>query len=550
MEPRLRGGLRALLALLVPVLAAAAASAQLSPGPLSAPHEFLEGSSQCLKCHSAGRGVDPDACLSCHQILRRRVSAGEGLHASPGYADCKTCHIDHQGREFELVWWGEAGRAAFDHDLTGWSLLGAHSALECRQCHEPGKIGETQALEAQGKDLSRTFLGLNGDRCTACHEDPHGGSVGDRCESCHTVEAWRPAAAFDHSTTSFPLTGLHATVGCVECHRAATGASPSFSVEGRDCRDCHRDPHDDRFGRTCADCHGTSGWRRVTLTGFDHDRTRYPLRGRHRDVACEGCHRPGAPRRGLSFGACSDCHRDPHEGQFRDREDGGRCESCHDVRGFVPSSFGMARHRESSFPLTGAHQAVPCVACHQERLAALPPAGRGGRFDFPDQRCRTCHGDPHRGEADLVVEAEGCTGCHEVGSWLRVSFDHSRTAFRLEGRHATIDCRSCHPTVEADGPGETIRMRGLSAACSACHADPHAGQFADTSGATDCRRCHDVEQWPRTSFDHDRDAAFPLRGAHESVPCESCHRILRDETGREHLQFRPLPTACADCHAD
>lgn len=531
------------------VLAASAASAQLSPGPLAAPHAHLEGSAQCLQCHSAGRGVDPDACLSCHRPLARRVAAREGLHANPEYADCKTCHIEHHGRDFDLVWWGEQGRDAFDHGLTGWSLRGAHARLECRQCHEPGKIRAPEALRAQGKDLSRTFLGLSGERCAECHADPHGGTVGERCESCHSVEGWKPAQGFDHSTTEFPLTGRHRDVDCAGCHREAAAERPGFAVAGLACRDCHRDPHEGRFGAACTDCHSTAAWRRVALAGFDHDRTRYPLRGSHRTVACEGCHRPGAPRRGLAFGRCSDCHRDPHAGQFGDRPDGGRCESCHDLGGFVPSSFGMARHQESDFPLTGAHQAVPCLACHREALARLPAAGPGGRFRFPDTGCLTCHGDPHRGEAARFVEAEGCTACHGVDTWSRVSFDHARTEFPLEGEHARIDCRSCHRTVDVGTAAERIRMLGLSTACSGCHADPHGGQFAGPEGATDCRRCHDVDGWERPRFDHDRDTAFALRGAHEKVPCESCHRTATDAEGRPYLVFRPLPTDCAGCHS-
>lgn len=532
------------------VLCATAAGAQLSPGPLSQPHAHLEGSAQCLECHSAGRGVDPEACLSCHRALRERVAAGEGLHARPEYGDCKTCHIDHHGRDFELVWWGEEGRDAFDHSLTGWPLDGAHASVDCRRCHEPGKIRSAEALRAQGKDLERTFLGLGGEACVECHADPHGGTVGELCESCHTVEAWRPAGGFDHATTRFPLTGGHREVGCAECHReAAREESPSFAVAGLACRDCHRDPHDGRFGGACADCHSTAGWRSVELDGFDHERTRYPLRGRHRTVACEQCHRPGVPRRGLAFGACSDCHRDPHDGQFRNRPDGGRCDSCHDLEGFVPSGFGMTQHQESSFPLTGAHQAVPCLACHQEALARLPAPGPGGRFRFADTDCITCHGDPHRGEADRFVVAEGCTTCHDVDAWSRIAFDHGRTDFPLAGRHEGLECRSCHPTVDVGGPQERIRMRDLATECAACHADPHGGQFAEPDGRTACERCHGVDGWQRTSFDHDRETAFPLRGAHERVPCASCHPTATDAEGRPYLVFRPLPTDCAGCHS-
>jgi hypothetical protein len=374
--------------------------------------------------------------------------------------------------------------------------------------------------------------------------------VGADCESCHSQASWRPAAGFDHSTTAFPLTGRHRDIDCVACHRdAATEESPSFTAAGMACSDCHRDPHQGRFGVACGDCHVTAGWGTVELAGFDHDRTRYPLRGRHRAVVCEQCHRRGTPHRGLAFSACSDCHADPHRGQLRDKADGGRCEACHDLQGFVPSTFGMTRHQESAFPLRGAHQAVPCVACHLGPLAGMPTAGKGGRFDFPATDCLTCHGDPHRGEAARFVDAAGCPACHETASWRHVTFDHGLTAFPLEGEHEGLECGACHSTLDAGRPEERLRMRGLVAECAACHDDPHGGQLAGPNGRTACDRCHAVTGWQGPDWSHDRDTSFPLRGAHERVQCASCHPTATDAAGREYLRFRPLPTDCAGCHA-
>ncbi|MEZ4951389.1 MAG: hypothetical protein R2784_18675 [Saprospiraceae bacterium] len=31
-----------------------------------------------------------------------------------------------------------------------------------------------------------------------------------------------------------------------------------------------------------------------------------------------------------------------------------------------------------------------------------------------------------------------------LGNWSASNFDHSTTAFPLEGRHAEIDCKDCH----------------------------------------------------------------------------------------------------------
>ncbi len=83
------------------------AAGQLSPGKLSQAHAALDSSGGCLECHRTGRGVDPGRCLSCHDLLSERIVAGAGLHARVDRERCESCHIEHHGRDFDLVWWGE-----------------------------------------------------------------------------------------------------------------------------------------------------------------------------------------------------------------------------------------------------------------------------------------------------------------------------------------------------------------------------------------------------------------------------------------------------------
>ena len=45
------------------------AFAQVSPGPLAAPHAAFEGTTQCLQCHAtrgSKAGMD-EKCLACHE---------------------------------------------------------------------------------------------------------------------------------------------------------------------------------------------------------------------------------------------------------------------------------------------------------------------------------------------------------------------------------------------------------------------------------------------------------------------------------------------------
>jgi len=546
------------------VLAGAPASAQISPGPLSRPHAELEGSTRCAACHDPGRGVAASKCLGCHKALSARISAGQGLHARSEYRDCKTCHVEHQGVDYELVWWGKAGRGAFDHRQTGHALEGAHTSLDCRRCHKASLNRQKESLAASHVDLERTYLGL-GTTCVSCHADPHRGQLAGReCVSCHSQAAWRPAAGFDHAKTRFPLTGLHTSVACAKCHKsppAAAGATvreASFkNVAGRECASCHSDVHRARLGTACASCHSTAGWRRLERTDFDHARTGYPLEGQHRTVACDKCHGNRLTKQ-LAYKRCTDCHRDVHLGQLAARADGGACESCHDVQGFTPARFGIDEHQKTTYPLTGAHLAVACNSCHAtasaEELRRTPglkvPAGatgRGPRLRFASTRCAACHRDVHQGDLDRWVKAGGCESCHTGESWRHAKFDHASTRFALVAGHARAACGECHKKVEVGTPRERVGFAGTPLACDRCHGDPHRGQFQKTGSPASCERCHAKATLKATLFDHARDSAWPLDGAHARVACKSCHRS-ESRDGVTFVHYKPLPKTCSGCH--
>ena len=620
-------------------LAASPLAAQLSPGPLSSPHASLEGSANCLQCHAPGRGVSAAKCLDCHTALKQRIAARQGLHARPGHQTCETCHNEHHGRKFELVYWGKAGMASFDHQQTGLPLAGAHAAQGCRKCHRPELIRNPQPLRSGRANPSRTFLGLSpgclschrdehrgqfgttgclnchtmaswqkrtfdhaktsfpltgrhqsvpcaschpsksdvklvadpnrefaifkGVRhagCSDCHQDPHKGTFGATCQQCHSTAGWKQGARanFDHSRTGFPLTGQHRQVACASCHktRDAAGAVTFQKMAYSRCTDCHKDPHQGRFGANCQQCHSTAGWRTGAVrSGFDHDKTRFPLRGEHREVACQSCHGPGKPLRIAKLDRCADCHRDPHLGQFASRPGGIACESCHTVAGFSPSTFTLQQHQKARYPLEGAHLAVPCIACHRQvPVGELPksilekaPPNRPARliqFRFASTGCAACHGDPHQGEVNRFVSQGGCETCHSLESFARVVFDHDRTRFPLEGGHQRVACRSCH--AGRDVAGARVRFQGTPTACTSCHGDPHDGQFARASPPLQCAQCHSVLGWSRVAFDHDR-ARFKLEGAHRALACGACHKT-EIRAGRRVVRFKPLPVTCEGCH--
>ncbi len=537
--------------------------AQLSPGKLHKTHAFIEGLKNCTQCHSAGNRVTPEKCLVCHTLLKKRIAAGRGLHAQPDHQQCGVCHGEHYGREFELIRWTEK-QENFDHDLAGYSLEGAHAKVKCRDCHRAENIPEKASLIVKKKDLNRTFLGLSR-ACASCHEDEHRGQLDLNCAPCHDLNRWIPAPGFDHNATQYPLTGRHAEVACKDCHTTVTDnrfpGNPSYlqysGVDFELCVSCHADVHRGRLGVDCERCHSTNGWNDISMKRFDHAKTRFPLRGKHRLLRCESCHKPGRPHRGIPFERCTDCHSDFHRGQFTQRASKGACEACHTEAGFSPSTFTIADHETAKFPLKGAHLAVACFVCHTggpQNSARDRSMLKINRFVIEAVKCQDCHRDPHFGEVDRFVNIGGCEYCHRVDSWQEIVFDHSQNRFSLEGRHAEIRCGACHQPTAVGTPRERIQFVRMLMNCRDCHEDQHFGQFAQavqtTAGlisATDCSRCHTPARWQPDKFDHNRDSRFSLVGMHENVPCKSCHQTVQREEN-SFVLFKPMEMACSACH--
>ncbi len=558
-------------ALLCVLLSASTASAQISPGALSRPHQELDGSGDCLSCHRTGEGVARQLCLDCHKALATRIEASLGLHAQAGYDACQTCHIEHHGRDFELIWWGKAGVEAFDHGLTSFPLEGAHAASNCRDCHRAERIVDKTVLESEGVDLARTFLGLSA-TCLGCHFDEHRGQVEpDGCFDCHTADAWSPATAFDHDLTAYPLRGSHRTAECRGCHQTRSADEPSpldggldfldFAVaEFAECTACHQDEHGGRLGSACHECHSPLGWSHFDARRFDHNLTAFPLEGAHAAVTCQACHPPGAGLRVERFSACTDCHADPHLRQFESAED---CSDCHTIDGFLPTTYSIAAHQESGYVLAGAHLATPCDACHAEAPSnSLLPSGEFGspgwalpaplpalthQFRFESTACKDCHLDPHQGEVNSWIEATGCEGCHQLESWRLVTFDHDQTALPLRGGHSVLACAECHAAT-GDKSTTGVTLNQAQAACLTCHDDPHDRQFATATANNRCASCHAFDDWTAPLFDHDRDAAFALQGAHRGVSCEACHPAEERDDGLL-IRYRPLGSSCESCHS-
>lgn len=466
-----------LIAVLSSGLVAATAppiAAQISPGELSTPHASLEGVSNCTKCHDLGSGPSTKKCLDCHKEIAAGIDNKSGYHhqtVNVGKKECFDCHSEHAGRNFRLVHWPN-GIDDFDHDLTGYGLEGKHSTLKCRNCHKSDLIRADLSRFGDQVDASRTFLGL-GTSCLDCHVNEHRGQLAENCIGCHTNDHWKPAKAIDHSKTAYPLTGKHQALLCAACHPTieqrdeAWPGSDSFvrykGLSYTNCTPCHKDVHKGNYGLVCASCHNTSGWFDIPEGKFDHTKTRFPLVGLHARLACAKCHKPNVKKAPLAHERCTDCHEDSHRGQFAQRPDGGACEGCHSVNGFVPSLFTAAKHSSSRFALEGAHLAQPCVACH--RVEQGPDGIEYRRYAIDHSKCTSCHQDIHFGQ----FEENKCAGCHSVREWREVAFDHDRDSkYKLEGEHKKLKCGGCHVNITENG-NTFIRYKPIDPACKTCH---------------------------------------------------------------------------------
>jgi hypothetical protein len=239
----------------------------------------------CAFCHVerkwTGIGL---TCRSCH--------ANVDPHGNQFKGDCAACHV--------ATGWKDI---TFDHATTRFKLVLAHAKPACAACHPSGKFVGTPVS------------------CIACHakDDRHKGAFGKDCAACHKATTWADVT-FDHSKSSFPLTGAHRSVNCQACHKGNV-----FKGTPTACSSCHAKPssHGSGFGNNCGSCHSTKAWRPASFNG-PHP---FPMRHGGAGGVCARCH-PSS----LTSYSCARCH----------------------------SNASMSgRHREvSGFSLSG------CVRCH------------------------------------------------------------------------------------------------------------------------------------------------------------------------------------------
>jgi hypothetical protein len=346
----------------------------------------------CSKCHLNDDFKAQLTFANCNDCHKPDPHTGQ-FEARAKKGECAECH--------NLEGWKPSLFGVKEHDSSRYALKGKHIKVDCAKCHIPA-----------GKD---TIYKVKFEQCTDCHKDPHDNQFAkapysNRCEPCHTVQDFHRTTftVAKHRDTRFVLTGAHSAVACGDCHKVGgagrTDKVLPFHWEDQTCTACHKDPHkgefNDRMAKKrangtplgCEACHTVKSW--ADINGFDHSKTKFPLLGAHRTVACADCHKPTTAYESRFKGTpqeCEACHNDAHDGQFLAKDSKTHCGDCHNAQRWVPSTFD---HDRTHMPLTGGHAHVPCAKCHiqTKRLAQKVIV----IYKNTPVKCVDCHGKDER----------------------------------------------------------------------------------------------------------------------------------------------------------
>jgi len=310
---------------------------------------------------------------------------------------CSDCHS-------EEGWKPLRKDLKFDHSTTGFVLAGAHSRVNCIDCHKYNASGQLIFSEVNKS-------------CSSCHFDRHSGSLGQNCEGCHSFETWRLSdVILRHRRARFPLFGSHASLNCNECH-LRDGVFKVFGIP-TECVSCHRDRYFEvkdpnhvelNFGMKCENCHSirASSWRGEV--GF-HSRTGFPLTGAHASVKCNECHVNGQYK-GLSAD-CYPCHQADYERAVNPNHSvlnfPTACAQCHTTQSWKPAPgfdhdgryfrIYSGKHNRRWGACTDCHydvnnyQVFSCLNCHEHRQSKMDSEHRNvSGYRYESQACYSCH---------------------------------------------------------------------------------------------------------------------------------------------------------------
>ncbi len=444
-------------------------------------------------------------------ILCLELSA-QSPHGKDFSTNCGDCHTTEG-------WKIDRSSFSFNHDTTGFPLVGNHKVVDCRLCHKTLLFSQTQK------------------ECMACHTDIHEQTVGFECGRCHTPNSWIVEnITAVHQQSRFPLVGAHVTADCYTCHPSASLLR--FEPLGVECYDCHQADYQAAenpdhvaaaFSTDCSECHFITSF---TWTGGNFNHSFFPLTNGHAISDCFQCHKEGSPYSDISA-ECVSCHQDDYDATENPNHSAigfpTDCALCHSTTpGWKPADY--AEH-DAIFPIySGKHAGewTNCSECH--------PAPE----NYAIFSCINCHNqgdtdEEHDEVGGYVYNDQACLDCHPTGD-AEDSFDHNNSAFPLTGAHLTTECNDCH----ANG------FSGTPTICFSCHeADFNESLNPNHIGIAipnTCETCHTTEpDWQPAIFPIHNDY-YQLNGAHAIIApnCFTCHEG----------DYVNTPNLCYSCHLD
>ncbi|MCB9344642.1 MAG: hypothetical protein H6576_13145 [Lewinellaceae bacterium] len=464
---------------------------------------------KCSECHLNANNYAEYSCTVCH----KNPETDDGHQGISGYVyddnACLACHPSGNTDD------------AFDHNNTGFPLTGAHTTVNCNECHANGYAGTPTA-------------------CEACHLDNFNQTSNPNhvalqmptdCAMCHTTDpGWAPAQ-FPIHDDYYVLKGAHADIAndCATCHNGAYNNTPNT------CIGCHTadfnqttDPNHSvqQLSTDCTQCHSEDAW---VPSSFDHNAI-YPFTGAHIAIAddCNACHHGDYNN---TPNTCNGCHNgdfvqttNPNHQNLNLPTD---CAMCHTTDpGWSPATFPI---HNDFYVLNGAHMSIAndCAACHQ------------GNYNNTPNTCNGCHADDFNQTTDpnhsVQQFSTNCTTCHTETAWVPSTFDHN-SIYPFTGAHIAIadDCNACHHGDYSNTPNT----------CNGCHSADYVQtanpNHSSLNLSTDCATCHTTDPgWSPAAFPI-HDDFYVLNGAHIQIAndCAACH----------NGNYINTPNTCFGCH--
>ncbi len=345
------------------------------------------------------------------------------------------------------------------------------------------------------------------------------------------------------------MKGVHADLGCVDCHAGAAAQSHNAKSASASCITCHADSAqvmatgahaalgDSNDSQTCITCHGTKNVMKA---------------GDGRAVLCDlPCHRGTAVRAPASTGALGSAATPTYPPA---------------KAAMAPRMLRLPATRSNS-PVSkktsaGYLRVLPLRIRRWQRNICSPRCGRSRPTGRASTGARSSRGNNN---------AASCNDCHGTHDILPVSDPHSK----IWKQNVAGTCGKCHTgvynTYAQSIHGQAVARGVLQAAtCTDCHSehrilapgDPGSSVYMANVSQEACSRCHaDAQLMAGFAMPQDRVPTYEdsyhglaaREGRQTVANCASCHgvhNIYPSSDPRSTVNHANLSKTCGQCHTD